>query len=226
MKIILTGSTGFIGSALLARCLSLPTITSIVVLSRRPLPSPPPDPRNILSVVLQPDFLTYPPEMLSQLEGAEACIWCLGTPTSGKEVHVDYTLAAATAFARNLAPKVGDGERFTFVHLSGKLCERDQSQSLWFMEEARKMRGGVETSLVELEAVHKGVWRSMSARPGGVSKAGVYHGIMDVLVPSWTIGVEELAAGMIDLAVSGEGAHFVENDQLKERGRKALQTAS
>ncbi|KAK5739656.1 hypothetical protein LTR17_005140 [Elasticomyces elasticus] len=226
MKIILTGSTGFIGSALLSHCLSLSTITSIIVLSRRPLPHPPLDPKQKLQVVLQPDFLAYPPEILAQLQGAEACIWCLGTPTSGKEVHVDYTLAAATAFAQNLAPNVGEGKRFTFVYLSGKLCERDQAKSLWFMEEARKMRGGVETALVELEARYEGVWRSFSARPGGVSTAGVYHSIMDGLVPSWTIGVEELAAGMVDLAVSGEGGHFVENDQLKERGRKALRTAS
>ncbi|KAK5723763.1 hypothetical protein LTR15_005463 [Elasticomyces elasticus] len=224
MKIILTGSTGFIGSALLSRCLSLPTITSVVVLSRRPLPSPPRDLENKLRVVIQPDFLHYPPELLSQLGGAEACIWCLGTPTSGKEVHVDYTLAAATAFAENLAPKLGEGKRFTFVYLSGKLCERDQSRSLWFMHEARKMRGGVETALVELEARYEGVWRSMSSRPGGVSKAGIYHCVMDALVPSWTIGVEELAAGMVELAVSREGEHFVENDQLKERGRKALRS--
>ncbi|KAK4917589.1 hypothetical protein LTR49_014543, partial [Elasticomyces elasticus] len=148
------------------------------------------------------------------------------TPTSGKEVHVDYTLAAAEAFAQNLAPKLGQGKRFTFVYLSGKLCERDQSRSLWFMDEARKMRGGVETSLVDLEAQHKGVWRSFSARPGGVSKAGVYHSMMEALASSWTIGVEELAAGMVDLAVSGEGGHFVKNDQLKERGRKALLRAS
>ncbi|GKZ33192.1 hypothetical protein AbraIFM66950_002981, partial [Aspergillus brasiliensis] len=83
MKIILTGSTGFIGHEILGQCLHNPHITSIVALSRRPLPSRPatvlPNTNTNtntktpkLTVKLVDDFLTYPDTLLDELKGAEA----------------------------------------------------------------------------------------------------------------------------------------------------------
>ena len=72
MKIILTGSTGFIGSEVLSLALAHPGITSIVALSRRPLPSAS---HPKLRVVVMSDFLEYSPEVLEALEGAEGGIW-------------------------------------------------------------------------------------------------------------------------------------------------------
>jgi nucleoside-diphosphate-sugar epimerase len=79
MKIILTGSTGVIGSAVLQKCLQNPSITSIVVLSRRPLSSHFSSPK--LKVIILTDFLTYPDDVLAQLDDAQACIWYF--PISG-----------------------------------------------------------------------------------------------------------------------------------------------
>jgi hypothetical protein len=74
MKVILTGVTGFIGHETLLQCIASPAITSIVALSRRALPdgilqSPK------LSVVIVEDFTKYTPGIMSELAGAEACIW-------------------------------------------------------------------------------------------------------------------------------------------------------
>jgi len=73
MKIILLGSTGFIGSEVLSQCLSHPSITSILALSRRPLPIT----HEKLTTVILSDFTSYPPSVLEQMKGAEACIWYL-----------------------------------------------------------------------------------------------------------------------------------------------------
>lgn len=132
MKVILSGATGFIGGNVLKRLLALPSITSVVALSRRKLDVS--DPK--LQVLILKDFLKYDEETLAQLQGAEACIWCLGKPTSGKEVHVDYTMAAANA----LQGQLGEGKKMTFVYLSGSLVEHDQNKTLWFLGGARKMR--------------------------------------------------------------------------------------
>lgn len=76
MKIILTGSTGVIGSAVLQQCIQNSSITSIIVLSRRPLPSHFSSPK--LKVIILTDFLTYPDDVLVQLDNAQAFIWyCL-----------------------------------------------------------------------------------------------------------------------------------------------------
>jgi hypothetical protein len=74
MKVVLTGTTGFIGQEVLNQALSHPSITSIIALSRKPLPPTfASDPK--LKVVLIDDFSTYSPSVLSQLSGADACIW-------------------------------------------------------------------------------------------------------------------------------------------------------
>jgi 1-deoxy-D-xylulose 5-phosphate reductoisomerase len=73
MKIILLGSTGFIGKDVLDQCLKNPTITSIIALSRRDLPREVANPK--LTVVLIKDFKLYPESVLEQLKGAKACIW-------------------------------------------------------------------------------------------------------------------------------------------------------
>jgi hypothetical protein len=74
MKLILTGATGFVGTEVLTQTLANPSITSIIALSRKPLPSTlASDPK--LKVVLLEDFTSYPPTIMSQLAGADACIW-------------------------------------------------------------------------------------------------------------------------------------------------------
>lgn len=73
MKVILTGSTGFMGKEVLDQCLKNPSITSIIALSRRNLPGVPANPK--LTVVIIEDFKLYPESVLEQLKGADACIW-------------------------------------------------------------------------------------------------------------------------------------------------------
>lgn len=73
MKVILLGSTGFIGKEVLKTCLMNSAITSIVALSRRHLPEADAHPK--LTVLMVEDFNSYPDTVLQQLKDAEACIW-------------------------------------------------------------------------------------------------------------------------------------------------------
>lgn len=74
MKLILTGSTGFIGREVLTQALSHPSITSIVALTRHPIPAPFASNPKVKNVLVD-DFLTYTPSVLEQLEGSGGCIW-------------------------------------------------------------------------------------------------------------------------------------------------------
>lgn len=98
MKIILTGSTGFIGHEILTQCLRNPHITSIIALSQRPLPTNNPK----LTVRLVDGFLTYPESLLQELRGAEACIWYT-FPT-----HLPYRYNKYIREANERIPKQGD----------------------------------------------------------------------------------------------------------------------
>ena len=79
MKVILTGATGFIGGEVLHQALAAPSITSLICLTRRPLPAAAVSNPKLQTIQLT-DFTSYPPELLSQLEGAECCIWCVLRP--------------------------------------------------------------------------------------------------------------------------------------------------
>lgn len=76
MKVILTGATGWIGSGVLKRCLALPSITSIVALTRRTM-----DVQDAkLENIVHSDFKQYDDATIQKLKGAEACIWCVFCP--------------------------------------------------------------------------------------------------------------------------------------------------
>jgi hypothetical protein len=81
MKIILTGSTGFIGSEVLTQCLANPSITSITAISRRKLPDSISSNPKLQTVILD-DFTTYTDEVLRECVGAEACIWYVASSCS------------------------------------------------------------------------------------------------------------------------------------------------
>lgn len=74
MKLIVTGTTGFIGQEILTQALSNPSITSIIALSRKPLSSTFASHPKLKTVIMK-DFSLYPPSVLKELEGADACIW-------------------------------------------------------------------------------------------------------------------------------------------------------
>ena len=227
MKVIVTGATGFIGAEVLAQTLAHPAITSVVALSRRELPTKHPK----LTTIIHSDFTSYPPSLLSQLAGAEACIYALGLvapsqPELQRRVNYDFTLAAANAFASSLAPQAAQqGKKFRFVYTSGHYVERDQQAQLWVMAEGRKMRGTVE---IELEKVEKeknageagGAFELFIARPSFVlPKDGWVKGAVMGMI-SKTIKVDELGKAMVEIGVKeGYERRVWGNDELKELGK-------
>lgn len=79
MKLIVAGSTGFVGTELIRQALSNPTITSIAALARRPTTvplnaGPGADSAKLKSVICE-DFGNYPESVKQDLAGADACIW-------------------------------------------------------------------------------------------------------------------------------------------------------
>ncbi|KAH7319248.1 hypothetical protein BKA65DRAFT_514095 [Rhexocercosporidium sp. MPI-PUGE-AT-0058] len=223
MKVILTGSTGFIGSEVLSRAIDHPFITSIICITRRALPE------SIFSnpkvkVIILKDFTSYPPEVISQLSGAEACIWALGVPsTSSQKIEVEYTLAAASAFSQHLAPELrSKDKKFRFIYLSGMLANRDASKKLWFLQEKRTMKGTTENGLLAIEQKEGNNMDIIIARPGGVLAKETR--VPDILVGlTKSIKVDELAAFLVMAAsVTKEGERTWENDAVREAGKMAL----
>lgn len=80
MKLIVAGSTGFVGTEVIRQALSNAAITSIIALGRHPVPAPQnagptADVSKLKSVVLDDFGQEYPDGVKKELSGADACIW-------------------------------------------------------------------------------------------------------------------------------------------------------
>ncbi|KAN0104872.1 hypothetical protein V8E51_010617 [Hyaloscypha variabilis] len=231
MKIIIFGASGFIGSSLLTHCLQEPSLTSLIVISRRQLPSIASlDPR--IKVIVLENFLTYPESVLNELTGAKACFWAIGglkykpVTTSQSEVVevIQYPLAAAKALiaaSSSTSNPVNTKEKTRFLFLSGALAERNQAKSLWFIEEGRKKQGLVETKLLDL-----------ADKYSDFETVIIYAGMVlrkENRIPERVVGlsriairIDELAAAMVDSAVNGVGSGTVGNKELRRKGKALL----
>jgi nucleoside-diphosphate-sugar epimerase len=226
MKIILFGSTGYIGRAVLEQCLSSSLITSVVSISRR-------DPGIThlkLSIILHNDFSTYPDHILEEMQTADACIYCLGTnipvkpPSLNRKINFEYALAAARTFVELAKAKKSPTR---FVYLSGALVEKDPNKTLWFVQENRRMRGELENALLKLDQANASVGsRVYIVRPGFVQPQGavIRAWIIDKIANA--ILLEDLAVAIVDVALSGSGGTFVENKELKLVAEGGQRTSS
>ncbi|KAL8993111.1 MAG: hypothetical protein Q9169_006591 [Polycauliona sp. 2 TL-2023] len=228
MKIIVAGSTGFIGHEVLTQLLSHPRVHSIVALTRRPLPSSFNNNPKLTIAILE-DFLTYPADISQQFDDTDACICitrCLGKAwmpdnETARKVCVEYTMAAARemtdmAKAKTKVKKEGQEERerkFRFVYLSGGAAERDQTKALWFKGDYRRIRGQVENELLAHAKNNQDVFEVCIMRPGMVlAKETSLRDMVRGLGPS--VGVEKLAGEMVKRAEGG-GGQLVENWEIQ-----------
>ena len=78
MHLILTGATGFVGSAALDIMLNNPAVTRISILSRRPVKQAEGHEKAV--VILKEDMSEYSQEILDRLRGAHGCVWAMGPP--------------------------------------------------------------------------------------------------------------------------------------------------
>jgi hypothetical protein len=60
---------------------------------------------------------------------------------TARKVGIDYTLAAANAFATTLAPRLGNtGRKFPFVFCSGHGAEQKEDARVWLFSDTRKIK--------------------------------------------------------------------------------------
>ncbi|KAE8383467.1 hypothetical protein BDV26DRAFT_251791 [Aspergillus bertholletiae] len=226
MKVILAGTTGFVGQEILSQCLAHPSITSIIALCRRDLPIT--HPKLHVHRMKDQDFLSYSdPQLCTSLRGADACIWTLGiTPSRASDeqalrrVSLEYTSEAAKAFTNAFTTASKEdvsstSAKFRFVYFSGALAERDQSRSLWLTPDYRRVRGQAENILLEHAASHSTTFESYIMRPGLVqSRQGTFTDRLRGLVPC--VRVDVLACAAVDVAVQGHSEKIWENTRIAQ----------
>jgi hypothetical protein len=223
MKLLITGATGTIGSAILRHCLQNPSITSITALSRRALPQDISSPK--LSTIIVSDFADYDAALLSQIVSADGAIWAMGTTDANREVNVIYPHAFFTSFLDARKDSEYRHQRFRYIRVNGAFTESDQNRSLWFFSESRKLHGMSEARTLELGEQYRDECQTFVVKPGGVATQGVWalECIGKAFGNGAVIGAETLGAFVADLMVHGEEEEgAISNERMIKKGSALL----
>ena len=116
MKVLIFGATGMVGQGVLRECLLAPDVESVVAIGRNPTGPQHPKLRDLV----HRNMYDYG-DVESQLQGFDACFFCLGVSSVGmkepeyRHITYDLTLAAAAAVLARLNP----GMTFTSVTGAG-----------------------------------------------------------------------------------------------------------
>ncbi|EXK83090.1 hypothetical protein FOQG_12608 [Fusarium oxysporum f. sp. raphani 54005] len=240
MKVVIAGSTGFIGKEVVRQALLHPQITSVVTLSRHDhdisedLQTP--EIESKLTSVTCSDFKNYPQYVKDEISGADACIWLIGvTPGKLKQYNWDqvrmicyeYALYAADTFAK--LPREGNPDPLRFIYVSGCNAERDPAKKPWILGDYCLLRGQVEKQIIERAHLSDGRMQVLVTKSGmvndpdmGFLKQGLRwfsHAVINI--PN--IGRTELVAGLLDQSITGFGKDTLSNAEMVEIGKKALE---
>jgi uncharacterized protein YbjT (DUF2867 family) len=99
IKVMVTGATGMVGKGVLLECLDSPSVDQVLSVGRRPLGLSHPK----LKEALLADF-EHPDSIEKELEGYQACYFCLGVSSAGmsEEKYAKLTFDLTVGFARTL----------------------------------------------------------------------------------------------------------------------------
>lgn len=85
MHLVLTGATGLVGSAVLQNMITMPAVSKVSILSRRPVAQA--EGHDKVKVIIHTDYANYPSEVTAQLKDVDGVVWAQGISATlvGKE---------------------------------------------------------------------------------------------------------------------------------------------
>ena len=214
MKIIVTGATGMVGSAVLTQALADSRFEQVTAIVRKPITVQHPK----LTVIIHKDFQDY-----SGLEGvfrdSDACLWCLGI--SQNEVNeqqyivitYDYMVAAAKSM-------LAANPSITLLFLSGEGASSDEKSRLVF----GRVKGKTENALLKLPFK-----KLYIARPAGILPVNDTRKVTVILkmqyalvrifqyiTPKYIITSVDLAKALLHIVLSGADNTIISYTELNQ----------
>jgi hypothetical protein len=208
MKILLFGSTGSAGSAVLDACLSASIVDEVRTITRRPLMHT----NSKLRTFVHKDFLDYS-TVEEAFRNIDACLFCLGVSVTqvSKEdyrtITYSYTLAAAQMLKR-ISPNA-------FFHYISGQGTKPNSRMFWSQVKAQ-----VELDLIQL--VEADCWRPafIDAKPSSTLPKlyAAIHPVGRLLkpFPSLYIHGHDLGRAMLQATVEKLRSRIIENSEIRQ----------
>ena len=206
IKAIVTGASGMVGEGVLYECLQHKDVEETLVVGRRSCGYTHPK----LKEIVHPDMYNLSP-IEDQLEGYDACFFCLGTSSVGKKepefhkITYDLTMHFATTLSK-LNPEM------TFCYISGR-GTNETGKMMW-----QRVKGKTETDLMKLPM--KQVY---NFRPGIIkSTKGLKHTlplykwlswmmpIIKTVAPQSIVTLKQIGDAMINATTRGYEKRILE----------------
>jgi uncharacterized protein YbjT (DUF2867 family) len=211
---IIFGASGMVGEGVLHESIGHPAVTSILVVGRRPCGVH----HAKVKELVHHDFMNFD-AIRDQLGGYNACFFCLGTTSVGKNerdyTHITYDLtmqAARTLSALNPG--------MTFCYVSGLGTDSsEQGRSMW-----ARVKGKTENELTKLPFRAVYLFRPGFIRPikglqhtllGAKILAPLFP-LMRLLVPSYVCTLHDVGQAMIQVARSGYPRKILECREIAD----------
>ncbi|MGH8371359.1 MAG: NAD-dependent epimerase/dehydratase family protein [Gammaproteobacteria bacterium] len=210
MKVLIFGGTGMVGQGVLRECLSAPDVSQVTVVGRTSLEQV----HSKLQQLACADLMALGTHA-SELQGFDACFFCLGVSSSGmseeayQHITHDITLTVAALLTR-LNPKM------TFVYVSGAGTDStEQGRSMW-----ARVKGKTENDLQKLPLQGVYLFRPGIIQPlhGIKSKTRTYQrfytlanpllSLLRRVFPNAIVTTEDVGNAMLNAARQGN-AHIV-----------------
>jgi uncharacterized protein YbjT (DUF2867 family) len=214
VKIVLFGATGMVGGGALIECLEDPSISAVVSVGRRPTGRSHPKLRELLL-----EDLFQLADLRSDLEGCDACFYCLGVSAVGmteaayRRVTLDLTMSVA-----GLLSETSPSIRFCFVSGQGA-DSTERGRTMW-----ARVKGEAENRLISTLDAY--VFRPGFILPlkGVRSRTRIYrlfytlsrplYPLLPRLFPGYVTTSENIGRAMISVAGQGSDRRILENPDI------------
>jgi nucleoside-diphosphate-sugar epimerase len=221
MKVIITGSTGMVGKAVLIECLESHHVESVLVVNRNPIDVKHPK----LKEITHRDFTNLDP-ITDQLKGYDTCFYCMGVSAFGMSESNYYriTYTMTEVFAKTLY-KLNPETVFNYVSGTGT-DSSEKGRVMW-----ARVKGKTENMVLGM-----GFKDAYAFRPGAIlpekgvkSKTGWYNAFyvitrpffplfrkMKSVAPSSNVG-----KAMINSVMYPGEKKWLENQDINELAKKS-----
>ena len=212
-KVVITGSTGMVGSKVLELCLQKNDIAEVVALVRKPTQIA----HEKYKEFIVPDFLNYD-SFVHLFHEVDIVYYCLGAytgtvpPKEFRLINYDYPLHLAKAI-HNQSPKA------VFCLLSGQGADRTEKSKMQFARE----KGAIENALASL-----GFQSFYSLRPGYIypttkrkepnffyTLSRMVYPIIKLLGNNLSITDQQLAEVIYTVGIHGHPQAILENKDMR-----------
>ncbi len=213
-NIIITGSSGMVGSLALENCLKRSDVNKVTILTRQKSGI-----NHIkLFEIIHDDFMDYG-KIRAQLKNHDVCIYCIGVYTGKvpadefRKITVDYT----QIFAQTLK---SCSKKLSFCFLSGQGADSTEKSRMMFARD----KGAAENLLLNLEFDQTHIFRPGYIFPIYPRKEPnlsyrimrmLYKPLLSKVYPNIGVKSKDLARAMVDIGICGGDKVIYENKDIR-----------